>query len=70
MKSKEMENFLEGLSKSLFGRSRKENACITCGSNYIKREDFNSDLSWREFQISRMCQKCQDSTFNQDEKCT
>jgi len=29
----------------------------------VKQADFKDDLSRREFQISGVCQKCQDETF-------
>jgi len=41
--------------------------CATCCSDKTKREDFKDFLSWKEFQQSGMCQKCQDKTFS-DEK--
>ena len=62
-KSPEMEKFLEGFAQKTFGRSRKGNACVTCGSTKVNREDFNDSLSLKEFGISHMCQKCQDSVF-------
>ena len=62
-KSPEMESALEEMSKKMFGRSRKGNACVTCGSPLVNRQDFRDEASWREFQISHMCQKCQDEVF-------
>ena len=62
-KSSEMEQFCESVTKGLFGCSRKENCCVTCGSKDIKPENFKDDLSRREFEISHMCQECQDSVF-------
>jgi len=29
----------------------------------LKKEDFKDSLSWKEFQISSLCQKCQDKIF-------
>ncbi len=37
--------------------------CPICGS-YIKIEDFKDPLSLKEFNISGMCQECQDKIFN------
>jgi len=62
-KAEGMENFLDDMSKSMFGRSRKDPACVTCGSTKVQNEDFVDLLSWKEFNISRMCQECQDKTF-------
>lgn len=36
--------------------------CPICG-DLIDTDDFEDELSIREFQISGMCQKCQDKTF-------
>ena len=65
MKSPEMEEFLEDASQHLFGRSRKGQGCVTCGSIYIEPEDFRDALSLKEWSISHMCQMCQDSVFVQ-----
>ena len=65
MKSPEMENLLDKLAIAQFGRSRKDPICVFCGSNKIKPEDFKDDLSRKEFTISRMCQVCQDSIFEE-----
>lgn len=61
-KSPAIEQFLNGMSQRLFGRTRKEGECVTCGAQ-VKPEDFKDDLSRKEYQISFMCQKCQDATF-------
>lgn len=49
--TKEMENLKNGL-------------CVFCKSTKLSREDFKDELSWKEFQTSGMCQKCQDKLFN------
>jgi len=67
MKSKEMEDFLDSFTKNAFGFSRKDPCCVICGSNKINSEDFKDDLSRKEFEISRMCQKCQDEVFHGEE---
>jgi hypothetical protein len=36
--------------------------CALCGEP-VHREDFRDELSMREFNISGMCQKCQDKFF-------
>ena len=62
-KSPEMEKFLENTAQQFFGRSRNDSACVTCGSDKISRADFSDNLSWKEFNISHLCQRCQDSVF-------
>lgn len=62
-KTPEMEEFLEQAAQGLFGRGRNEGVCVTCGSSEVKTEDFRDDLSRREYELSRMCQKCQDEVF-------
>lgn len=58
-----MEKFKEAMAQSLYGRSRKDPICVTCGSDKINPADFKDDLSRTEFGISRMCQECQDGIF-------
>ncbi len=41
--------------------------CPLC-QDKIDIDDFNNDLSVREFIISGMCQKCQDRIFNEPEE--
>ena len=65
-KTPEMEAALENMARKMYGRSRKDPACVTCGSIKVKREDFRDELSWREFLISHMCQECQDKTFGEE----
>ena len=65
MKSPEMEMFLENITVKTFGRSRSlakaGNGCVVCGNDAT---EFRDELSRREYGISHMCQKCQDSVFN------
>jgi len=37
--------------------------CQLCKRHIGGREDFRDELSWREYQISHMCQHCQDEIF-------
>jgi hypothetical protein len=49
----------------VFPEKRKlieEGRCPTCKGR-IMAEDFRDDLSRKEYGISGMCQKCQDSVF-------
>ena len=63
-KSLRMNKVLEDVGELLLGRSRiesiTEDKCISCGG---EANQFNNDLSRREFTISGFCQKCQDSVF-------
>lgn len=64
MKSPEMGQTLDAISKHIFGRSRLDcfeaKTCVTCG--YPARK-FRDEKSAREYTISGMCQPCQDLTF-------
>jgi len=55
---------IENMLKSFTGRDRRvcvrSNVCTTCGGDASK---FKDALSKKEFTISGMCQKCQDSVF-------
>ena len=57
------EAFREAVSLALFGRSRQEPACVTCGSERVSEADFRDAKSRLEFRLSRMCQACQDELF-------
>ena len=41
--------------------------CPFC-DEFVVKEDFKDDLSLREFNISGMCQKCQDEFFTEDDE--
>ena len=41
----------------------ENNICPTCGKHIFLGNGFRDDSSRKEFQISGMCQKCQDSFF-------
>jgi len=51
--SKEMENLKNGV-------------CVFCKSIKTNKSDFDDALSWKEFQNSGICQKCQDEIFKED----
>ena len=65
--SDKMEKILNDLTKTMFNRERTGEHCVVCGSTKILMEDFVDDLSWKEWQISHMCQICQDEVFNENE---
>lgn len=64
-KSPEIENFLEGA----FGRTTAihEARCSSC-QDPVAMEDFRDDLSRKEYRISGLCQKCQDSVWGSPEE--
>ena len=39
---------------------KKNNQCVICGQ---LADNFTDELSKKEFEISAMCQTCQDKTF-------
>jgi uncharacterized CHY-type Zn-finger protein len=55
----------DSIAEKLFGRtisdSHNDKKCVTCGKKITK---FKDDLSVKEYDISGMCQKCQDETFD------
>ena len=65
-RSKEIQSFLDTFTKKAFGRSQTEakekEVCVFCHKS-INLEDFKDDLSRKEYEISGICQKCQDDTF-------
>ena len=70
-RSPEMQKFVDSFSKSVFGRSQTESKhlgrCVTCGK-MVRNGEFRDKLSEKEYNISGMCMKCQDSVFgNSDE---
>jgi len=64
MKTQTMENFISGFTTKTFGRNYTEcknnNQCVICGE---LADNFTDELSRKEFQISAMCQTCQDNVF-------
>jgi len=63
-KSVEMEMFLEEVGKKLFGRSRVDTqvsqTCVACGGD---ANNFKDEISKREYNLSKLCQTCQDDVF-------
>lgn len=64
MKTKAIENFLSSFTTHSYGRDRieckKNNQCVICGQ---LADNFTDELSKKEFELSAMCQTCQDKTF-------
>ena len=65
-KSAKMEAGLNNFTQAIFGRERTNSECVTCGSKQVIPCDFHNTISYKEFGISRMCQKCQDGVFGTD----
>lgn len=42
--------------------------CVTCGCDAHFPDGFRDQLSKKEYAISGMCQKCQDSVFDSPEE--
>jgi len=67
MKANEKHPEIDALLSVVFGVSRNEaiseGLCATCDAEGIEISSFTDDLSVKEYQISGMCQKCQDSVF-------
>lgn len=65
-KSPEMDHFLDELSLIIFGRSaalaKVGGQCVCCGK---QATDFKDDLSRKEYDISQLCQTCQDLVFKE-----
>lgn len=63
-RSKEIQGFLDNFSKKAFGKTSKEaeeeKKCLYCGK---KIKEFRDELSIKEYNITGMCQKCQDEMF-------
>ena len=59
-----MEQYKEEISMAFFGRSvslaKAGNQCVCCGK---AATEFRDEISKREYQISSLCQKCQDEVF-------
>ena len=65
-KSPQIEKLLDTFAADVFGTKRDGSQCVTCGSTKVKPEDFRDDLSRKEFEISKMCQSCQDNVFGKE----
>jgi len=61
------EKFIDMFAEMFFGRTRteamKQGICVTCGKK-IDMEDFRDEKSRKEYEITGMCQECQDEVFD------
>jgi uncharacterized CHY-type Zn-finger protein len=59
---------IDDVANRLFGRTRSESlaarTCVMCGKPATA---FKDELSRREYEISALCQGCQDVAFSEDE---
>ena len=66
-RDKGIQSFLDNFAKKAFGRSpteaKEKGVCVTCGAK-IEMKDFKDRISIKEYEISGLCQKCQDDTFD------
>ena len=65
LRSPGMQKVVDSFAKAAFGRTNSESVatatCVCCGGD---ASTFRDALSRKEFGISGMCQKCQDSVFD------
>jgi len=65
-RAKELQDCIDNFSKKAFGRSltdsQKANTCVFC--NKLVTE-FRDSLSQKEYEISGLCQECQDQVFGE-----
>lgn len=66
-KTPEMERFLDEMSEQMFGRrrsaSKSAKICVMCGGDAT---EFRNELSRKEYEISGLCQRCQDAVFKEE----
>jgi hypothetical protein len=66
-KSPAIVEFLDSMSKQLFGRSRSESignrVCVSCGKS---AQGFSNEQAAKEYTISGLCETCQDKAFGAD----
>ena len=65
-KSDKLKNYIDEVMGFNVELKIKLEHCPVCMEE-INRDDFRDQLSLREFDISGMCQSCQDITFVEDE---
>lgn len=66
-KSPTMKELMDIVGLEFWGRKPFKGQCVSCGSDLVSRSDFQDDLSWREYNISSLCQACQDSIFKESQ---
>lgn len=53
-------------NRAKYFNDKRQYVCHICGQVINPWEDFINHLSRKEWEISGMCQKCQDSIFGRD----
>ncbi len=70
-RSPQMQEVVDQVFKASFGRTigeaQGQAICTFCGSPVVV-EDFVDDVSFREWQISGLCQACQDEIFMEEDE--
>jgi hypothetical protein len=65
----ELQKFIDTYTENHFGISdteaKEQMICAICGKK-VKLDDFRNAISVKEWNISHMCQKCQDDIFGKD----
>lgn len=60
----QLEQFKDQIAMTIFGRSvalaKAGNQCVSCGK---PADNFKNESSRREYNISQLCQTCQDDIF-------
>jgi len=64
----QLQTFLDAFTKKNFGTIQTSEACVMCKSVKVQPQDFCDEISKKEFEISGMCQKCQDDVFKSNLK--
>jgi len=59
----QLQALLDQFTKKNFGTVQTSEACVCCKSVKVQPQDFKNAISKKEFEISGMCQKCQDGVF-------
>ena len=58
-----MDDPIKDMLKKVCNHTDNPTRCCICGSDKVQPNDFEDYLSRREFQISQMCQVCQNKVF-------
>lgn len=66
-KTSEKSPDIESAISNLFGINRRQmielGRCVSCNNKDLTTESFKDDVSLREYEISGLCQECQDKVF-------
>lgn len=67
-RSPEMQEFVDMFAQAAYGRKPQAGQCVSCGSTAVGYDDFDDDLSRKEYEISRLCMTCQNEVFAEPEE--